>query len=196
MNLKTYATKQNPLRNDVFLLYDIIQMKASTLILLVFCCALKSCVSSQTLSEKNMRNKEAIEIAYITDCIKANRSVDSLIEWKATNNNGEVESIYRSNGIVENGFSFKYKGRWAFFFIGKNTNGIFLKEIDYCRNSFQKTIFLNETLTEYEVNSQTRFRVWMSKDKLSVYFCMINSDNTKIWVLTNGNTVYTSTQPR
>ncbi len=170
-------------------------MKASTLILFVFCCASKSYVFSQTLSEKNMRDKEAIEIAYITDCIEANRSVDSLIEWKVANN-GEVESIHRSNGIVENGFSFKYKGRLAFFIIGKNTNGIYLNEIDYCRNSFQKTIFLDETLTEYEVNSQTRFRVWMSKDFLSVYFCMINPDNTKIWVLTNGNTVYTSTQPR
>lgn len=169
-------------------------MKALKLILFVFYFILKSCVFSQSLSERNIREKETIEIAYIIDCIEANRSVDSLIEWKATNNNGEVETIYRSNGIVENGFSFKYKGRWAFFIIGKNTNGIFLKEIDYCRNSFQKTIFLDETLTEYEVNSQTRFRVWMSKDKLSVYFCMKNPDNTKIWVLSNGNTVYTSTQ--
>lgn len=183
MNLKTYATKQNPLRNDVFLLYDFIQMKASTLILFVFCCTLKACVFSQTLSEKNMRNKEAIEIAYITDCIEANRRVDSLIEWKLSSKDDSL-------------ILYKYKGRLAFFRLHKDTRGIFLHEISYFKNSFQKMIFFDDTLTKYEVNCQTRFRVWISKDFLSVYFCMINSDNTKIWVLTNGNTVYTSTQPR
>lgn len=165
-------------------------MKVTTLILFIFCCALKSCVVSQPLSEKDRRDKEAVEIAYIRDCIKENRRVDSLIEWKV-NNNGEVQSIFSSNGMVENGLSFKYKGRLVFFIIDKNTNGIFLKKINYFRNSFQKMIFLDDTLTKYEITSQTQFKVWMSKYRLSVYFCMINPNNIKIWVLTNGNTIYT-----
>jgi len=153
-------------------------MKTSTLLLFVFCCTLKSCFFNQTLSEKNMRDKETIEIEHITDCLEANRSVDNLLEWQLSSKNDSL-------------FIFKYKARLAFFTLHKDTKGIFLHEISYFKNSFQKIIFFDDTLTKYEVNCQTRFRVWMSKDSLSIYFCMINPDNTKIWVLTNGNTVYT-----
>lgn len=154
-------------------------MKATTLILFIFCCASKASVFSQTSVEKNMRDKEALEIAYITDCIKANRKVDSLIEWELSSK-------------IENSISYKYKrDRLAFFKLHKDTRGVFLHAIDYYHRSFEKIISLDDTLTKYEVYSQTRFRVWMSKDKLSIYFCMINSDSTMIWVLTNGNTVYT-----
>lgn len=155
-------------------------MKATTLILFIFCCTSKSSVFSQTLIEKNMRDKEAKEIAYITDCIKANRRVDSLIEWKLSSKNDSL-------------ISYKYKGRLAFFTLHKDTRGIFLHKINYFKNSFQKMIFFNNALSKYRITNQTRFRVWMSKDNLSIYFCMINPDNTMIWVLTNGNTVYSPT---
>jgi hypothetical protein len=155
-------------------------MKVIFLILFITCCASKLSVFGQIMIEKNMCNKEALEIAYISDCIKTNRRVDSLIEWKLSSKQ-------------ENLISYKYKrDRLVFFELHKDTKGEFLKSIDYYHRSFQKMIFINDRLAEYEINNQTQFRVWMSKDKLSVYFCMINPDNLKMWVLTNGNTVYTS----
>lgn len=153
-------------------------MKATTLILFIFCCTTKSSVFSQTLIEKNMRDKEAMEIAYITDCIKENRRVDSLIEWKFSSKN-------------ESGISYKYKrDRLVFFKLYKDTRGVFLHEIDYYHRSFKKLIFSSDKFSEYEITSQVQFKVWMSKDKLSIYFCMINPHKSMIWVLTNGKTVY------
>lgn len=155
-------------------------MKATFLILFILCYVSKLPVFSQTGSQKSIRYKEKLEIAYIIDCIKANYSADSLIEWEFSSKD-------------ENIISYKYKrDRLVFFTLHKNLEGVFLQSIDYYHRSFQKTIFLNNTQTDYEINNQTRFRVWMSKDKLSVYFCMINLDNVMIWVLTNGNSVYTS----
>lgn len=152
-------------------------MKVLQIILIIFCCALKSCVFGQTLPQKNIRDKEAIEIAYITECIKANRKIDNLIEWKLSSRNDSL-------------ILYEYKGRLAFFTLQKDKKGIFLHKINYFKSSFQKMIYINNNLIEYEITNQTRFKVWMSKDRLSVYFCMMNSDNNVIWVLTNGNSVY------
>ncbi len=166
-------------------------MKITILILFSFCCCCTSnhFVLAQTV-KKDRHDKESMEIAYIIDCIKNNRKVDSLIEWKV-DGNGEIHSIFSSNGIVKSGFSYKYKGRLAFFVLDKNTRGLFLHKINYFKNSFNKVIFFADTLSEYEITNQTRLRVWMSHDKLSIYFCVINPDEIMIWVLTNGNTVYT-----
>jgi hypothetical protein len=154
-------------------------MKTTALILFIVCCASKLSVVGQALFENEMRDKEAMEIAYITDCINMNRRVDSLIEWKLS-------------GEDENFMVFKYRSSLAFFEIQKDTKDEYLQSITYYKNSFQKMIFVNEPPCEYEITGQTRFRVWMSKDKRSVYFCMINPDSLTMWVLTNGNTVYTS----
>jgi hypothetical protein len=150
---------------------------------------MKSCTFSQKLPEEKMRVKEAEEIAQITDCIKLNKKVDGLIEWDV-DGSGEIGKIFRSDGTVESGFSFEYRSRLGFFIIDNNTNGIFLKEINYFRNSFQKTIFLDDTSSNYEITSETRFKVWMSKDTSSIYFCLMSSDSPLIWVLSNENNVY------
>lgn len=153
-------------------------MKTKLQILFIICCTSKLSVFGQALYENKMCNNEEVEIAYILDCLKTNRRVDSLIEWN-------FSSEY------ENFIIYKHKNRLAFFKIQKDTNGEFLHSITYYKNSFQKIVFLNDKLGEYEITRQARFRVWMSKDKTSVYFSMINPDNLTIWVLTNGNIVYT-----
>lgn len=166
-------------------------MKITILILFSFCCCCtsKHFVLAQTV-EKDRHDKESMEIAYITNCIRENKKVDSLIEWKVKSN-GEIHTILSSNGKIKSGYSFEYKGNLVYFTIEKNTSNIYLKEINYFKNSFHKMIFFTDTLSEYEITNQTRLRVWMSHDKLSIYFCVINPDEIIIWVLTNGNTVYT-----
>lgn len=155
-------------------------MKNIILTLLILCCASSCSVFVQKLSEKDMLYKESNEIAYIIDCVKANKEVENLIEW-------EFSSQY------DNNLSYKHKRSWLVFFeLYESPKGVFLKTIDYYHLSFEKIIFSDDTLSKYEVNSLTRFRVWMSKDRLSIYFCMINPDSIMIWVLTNGDTVYTS----
>lgn len=144
----------------------------------------------QSLIERNIPEKKAKELEHIVDCIHSNRKMDNLIEWKV-NNSGKISSIYFSNGIVEMGLSYKYKSRWAFFILDKDTSGLFLKEINYFKNSFHKMIFLSDRKNKYQITNQTLFRVLMSNDNTSIYFCMINSDNVMIWIFVNGNDVYT-----
>jgi hypothetical protein len=165
-------------------------MKLTTLILIVLCGITTSCTFNQSLPDSNLRDKETKEIDYLTDCIKLKKKADSLIEWKV-DGSGEIRKIFRSNGSVESGFLFEYKSRFAYFIIDNNSNGIFLKQINYNRSSFQKTVYLDETSGKYEITSDTQFNIWMSKDGLSIYFCMINSDDLIIWVLSKENTVYT-----
>ena len=156
-------------------------MKVTSLIVFIFCCASNTRVLGQTLVEKKLRDKEGKEIAYIIDRIKVNRKVDSLIEWKLYGRNGDE-------------FSYRYKrDKLAFFKQHKDTGGIFLQSINYYHRSLKRVIFYNDKLDLYEITDQARFRVWMSNDRLSIYFCVINSDKVMIWLLSNGNTVYTST---
>lgn len=154
-------------------------MKEIAAVLFICLSASKFSVFGQSSFEKNMRDKEKKEIEYLTDCIKANRKVDSLIEWKLSSKD-------------EGSISYKYKrDRLAFFELQKNKSDIFLHAIDYYHRSFEKMIFLDEKLIECKMLDQTRFGVWMSNDKLSIYFCMINQAKVTIWVLSNGDTVYT-----
>lgn len=128
-----------------------------------------------------MHEKEAAEIAYITNCIKGNRKIDSLIAW-------ELSGTYVN---YENSISYKYKrNQRAFFELHKDSKGEFLRSINYFYRNFQKVIFLDDTIGKHEITSETRFGVWMSKERPSTYFCLINPDNIKIWVLTQGDTVY------
>lgn len=151
-----------------------------TVLLLIYGCNSYD-VFQQASPETNRRDREATEIAYITECVKTKRSVDNLIEWKRYGKN-------------ETPHSYEYKSSLVFFNEFEDTRNAVLKSIEYYHNSFQKMIFTNETepLSKYEITEQTQFKVWMSKDKLSIYFCMINSDSIMIWVLTNGNWVYSS----
>ncbi|MFD2034513.1 hypothetical protein ACFSKL_06920 [Belliella marina] len=155
-------------------------MKALSLILFMFCFISKHAGFGQTQFQCDLRAKESLEMAYIVESIKVNQSVDSLIEW-------------RFSSEYENNILYKYKrGRYAFFKLQKNSKGKFLQSIVYQRQSFQKIIFLDDTLTKYEINNQTRFKVWMSKDRPSIYFCLVEQDSIKIWVFTKDNSVYTS----
>lgn len=153
-------------------------MKVTTLVLFVFCCVSKSCVFGQTLSEKDLYDREAVEIANIIECVKENRKLDSLIEWELSSKNDSL-------------ISFGYGDRLVFFKLHKDTKGVFLQAIDYYHNSFEKMIFSDNTLSKHEITDQTQFRVWMSKDRLSIYFCLINPNKPMVWVLTNGVTIYT-----
>lgn len=161
-------------------------------IFFIVCFSPKPIVFGQTLfEEKNLYDKEANEIAYLFDCIKLNKKADRLIEWKVKHD-GKTVNINIGNLAVKRGVSCEYKSRLVFFIFDKRTSGMFLDEISYYKNSFQKTIFDNDKLDQYKITDQTQFRVWMPKDRRSIYFCMINSDKIFIWVLSNGSTVYTS----
>lgn len=146
--------------------------------MIVFCLLLSCCTHRLPLTEFGRRDKEKIEIAYIRDCVKSNKSVDSLIEWELTSRDDKM-------------ISFKYKSYLAYFIINVDKEEIFLKEIDYYHNSFNKNIFTSDSQKRYEVASNTTYKVWMSIDSLSKYFCIIHQGNIMIWVLTNGNWVYT-----
>ena len=137
-------------------------------------------VSGNTKLIENISNKEAKELAYIIDCFNTKKNLDSLIEWKLTKMNDKTILIEK-------------KGQLAFFTFYQDKELVFLHEINYYKGSFQKMIFIDEdSLKEYKITNQTQFRVLMSKDKLSIYFCVINPDKLFIWVLSNGNWVYTS----
>ncbi|RYU91056.1 hypothetical protein [Emticicia agri] len=153
-------------------------MKLKRLIFLILCFMSNSCAFNKTLVEKDLSVKEAKDIVYLIECIKTNTNVLNFIEWKGSNKN-------------ESPISFEHKGRLAYFNLNRDEKGIFHQEINYFKNSFHKNIFTNDTLNRYSITSQTSFRVLMSEDKLSIYFFMINPDNVKTWVLSNGNTVYT-----
>lgn len=153
-------------------------MKVTTLVLFVFCCVSKSCVFGQTLSEQDLHDRETLEIANIIECVKENKRCDNLIEWELSSKNDSL-------------ISFSYKDRLAFFKLHKDSKGLFLQAIDYYHNSFEKMIFSDNTPSKYEITDQTQFSVWMSKDRLSSHFCMINPEKPMVWVLTNGDIVYT-----
>ncbi|WP_293302990.1 hypothetical protein [Pedobacter sp. UBA4863] len=129
------SSSPKPKTQDLRQNWETIQMKVIQIILIIFCCALKSCVFGQTLPQKNIRDKEAIEIAYITECIKANRKIDNLIEWKLSSRNDSL-------------ILYEYKGRLAFFTLQKDKKGIFLHKINYFKSSFQKMIYINNNLIE------------------------------------------------
>lgn len=169
-----------------------VQMKAGPLILFVFCSALNLLVFGQASLEDNQREKEAKEIAYITDCLKMNRKADGLIEWgQELASNSVTCNSSDSNKSERRCITFEKKSRLAFFLFAENEAGQFLQEISYQRSSYQITIFENDTPSGYGITDETRFGVWMSEDKLSIYFFMINPDDTFVWVLSNGTTVYT-----
>jgi hypothetical protein len=129
---------------------------------------------------KNTSNKEAIELAYIIDCFRTGEKMDSLIEWKLTRMNDES-------------ISFNKKGRLAFFTFYKDSEEKYLYEINYCKGSFQKMIYIDEaTLNQYKITCKTKYKVLMSKDKLRIYFCLLNQNKLSIWVLSDGDRVFTS----
>jgi hypothetical protein len=112
------------------------------------------------------------------DCIKTNRKVDSLKEWKLEGKN-------------ERGIYYKDKrGRYVAFLLHKDTSGIYLKKISYQIASHQIKVFSNNSLNEYKINDKTHFTVWTSKKDHVFYFCMINPSNIVIWILKNHQTLY------
>jgi|GEM_PF-4066767 len=163
-------------------------MKATFIILFVCCWASNLAVFGQKTIKRNLRDKETLEIAYIVDQIKANKSADSLTVWKSSSEYKKGEHEY----VVP----FEYRSRLAFFEIRRNPEGAFLKAIFYDRSSLHKVIYPDdapisrEAPTSHEVDGRTRFGVWMSKDRLSIYFGMINPDKVIIWVFTSEASVY------
>ena len=126
---------------------------------------------------QNMRDKESKEIAYLIDGVKGNKKLDGLIEWKKSSKDDKM-------------ISFAFKDLLVFFTFYNESNKEYLQSIDYYHKSFQKMIFIDQGSGEYIINDQTRFGVWMSKDKVSTYFCVISPEKLLIWVLSNGNEVY------
>lgn len=141
--------------------------------------------------EKDRYAKESTEISYLTNCIKLNRKTDSLIEFKSEEK-GEIESIFFSNGKTMPGYSFEYKDMNVYFTLDTNKKVVYLKEINYFKNSFNKIIFLSDSVNNYEITNNSKFKVFMSLDKRSIYFCLINSEKLIVWVLSNGNKVYST----
>jgi hypothetical protein len=137
----------------------------------------KFTVFGQVLFQDSIKDIEKSEINYIIECIKNKQSFDGLIEWSFSSSY-EKNLIYKSK-----------RGRLSFFLMEENSKRLFLRSIVYYRNSFQKVIFLDDTLTKYEINNQIQFRVFMSKKISSTYFCMISSDGITVWVLTRFDTV-------
>lgn len=137
-------------------------------------------VFCQTSNRIDIPSKEKLEMAYIVNCLIANKDVDSLIHWT-------LSSKY------QNTISYKFKaGRLAFFTLAKDSTGVILQSIEYYHHSFQKIIFKDDAETNYVIGSNTRFDVWMSRDKLRVYFCIIDEEYIQIWVLKSGNSIFSS----
>jgi hypothetical protein len=151
-------------------------MKLKRFFLLILCIIFNSCVSNKTFIEKNLV-EEAKDVTYLTRCIKTKKTVSNFFEFKCT-------------GRKESQISFEYKGRYVFFTIKSDEKEVFLQEINYYKNSFHKNIFTKDNLNRFSVGNQTTYRVFMSEDKLSTYMYIINSDDIKVWVLSNGNSVY------
>lgn len=149
------------------------------LLLFMFSCTPPVNVLKLDSPETNRRDIEAREMAYLIECIKSGRTVDSLKEWKIYGKDTDTPP-----------FSFNYKEQLAFFTPSKNSSNQVLESVTYCRKSLQRTMFSNENSNDYKITKETKFKVWMSKDRLSIYFCMINPDKIDIWILTNGNWIY------
>lgn len=139
---------------------------------ILFC----SC-NSQKIFEYDLNIKEGLDLAYLYNCIQEKKKADSLIEWKMTGD---------ENGIL----FFNYRERYAFFKLEKESESYYLNDISYQVKSFFKEIVKDDKPFKYKVTNQTQFKVWMSKDNLSIYFCMINRDDTLIWVLSKNDRVY------
>ena len=152
------------------------EMKA-TILTIAFCSAIFLVFGQKFFKTKSL-TEEALEIAYLSNCLKEHKKVDSLLEWELYN-----KSAYA--------ISYKYsRDRSVFFQFEENSKGVFLKEVVYYHRSFQKVILRNEKSTDYQISSPNQFKVWMSRDKLSIYFCMVSPDSLIISVLSNGNNVY------
>lgn len=149
----------------------------------------------QVLPQNNRNDKEAKEMAYLVWCIKGDKNIDSLIEWKLPSFKDEsYEQWTKRNKWSDSVIDYSYK-KYAWrvhFFLKEDTSGLFLKLIDYWHMTDERIIFSADSLNRFKVTAQTRFGAWMSKDRLSCYFCMITPDYVMIWVLSGGNIVYTS----
>ena len=151
------------------------------LLQVIFSCTSNN-ILNQEFPETNRREKEGKEIEYLIDCIKVGRKPQNLIKFNLFD--------YRENAI-----SFNYK-KWSWvadFIISGDSTKPFLQSIEHKHERFHKTIFRNESKSEFQIDEKTQFQVWMSKDRHSIYYFMIQKNEIFIWILTNGNWVYSRT---
>jgi len=136
--------------------------------------------------------KMMLEVESLINGINSNSSVENLIEWKASKfkkNNVSIWGLCESCGKKHICSTFEKRDKLVFFMMQKDSIGLWLYNIDYFHNSYKKTVYSNDSEKKYAINDNTKFKAYMSFDKLRDYFCIINNESILIWVLSSGSIV-------
>jgi DNA polymerase III sliding clamp (beta) subunit (PCNA family) len=88
-------------------------------------------------------------------------------------------------------YFFYFKSKIVCFKFEYISQDLTLNLVDFCNNSFQKTIFNSnqQDTLNFKFSQTPRMEVFSSIDKRNTYMCLFDESRLLIWSLVNGNTV-------